>query len=234
MKRLIPLLAMLFICGSVSAADDILDSLIDYEVQVKMYLDVDTTNTTYITTGVLDHFIREAIITTMPMIRGDKSSWTFITTYRQSTYSLDSTFLGVTSVEWSKNDSIKSLIYVPKGVWYQQEHRSVLGQEDQYMKRPSFFDHTDAQIHLYPVPIITGDTIRIYGWQKMGNIADTAVFSGIVQAYRIPVLRCAAWLVAMSKQHPNADRFKANWLESMQMVNGALNRGGDVVENTGK
>jgi len=234
MKRLLLIILLLVVCSSVQAARGHLDSLRNYEVQVKIYLNVDTTNTTYITTGALDHLIREAIITNMVLMRGDKTTdASKVTTALQNTYALDSLMLGVSAVTWVKNDSVKSLLYVPREKWYEMEHKITVGQEDNYQRRPSYYDYDDDNVYLFPVPHIAGDTIEIAGWQRIGTLDGATAFSAIQQKYRTVIARCAAWLVADSKQHPSAAAFKNRWMELLSAINAATNPGG-ISEPTNK
>jgi len=240
MKRLLLIILLLVVCSSVQAARGHLDSLRNYEVQVKIYLNVDTTNTTYITTGALDHLIREAIITNMVLMRGDKTTdASKVTTALQNTYALDTLMSGVSGVSWVKNDSVKSLLYVPREKWYEMEHKITVGQEDNYQRRPSYYDYDDDNVYLFPVPHIAGDTIEIAGWQRIGRlpgaVADdtTSALIAIPQKYRAVIARYAAWLVADSKQHPSAAAFKNRWMELLSAINAATNPGG-ISEPTNK
>lgn len=229
MKRLLLIMAMLVLCGSVRAATVTgiyLDSLRNYRVQVLIYLNIDTTNTTYVTTGALDHLIREAIVTNMVLMRCDKTiDSTTVTKFRQNTYALDSLMLGVSSVEWSKNDSVKALMYVPRSHWYEMEDRSTVGQKN-FAERPSYYDYDDDRVYLFPTPTVVGDTIMITGWQGIGTIDTISAFSSIPQKYRAPIARCAAWLVVKAKQHPLTETYKKDYMELLATINAALNSRG--------
>lgn len=226
MKRLL-LVLLLLVVGSSAQAFDYLDSLRNYEVQVKVYLNVDTTNTTYITTGALDHLIHEAIVTNMVFMRGDKTTdATNVTSYRQNTYALDSLMSGVTGISWVKNDTVKSLLFVPQSRWYEMEHRQTVGQKDAFLKRPSYYDYDDDNVYLFPVPSVVGDTIEIAGFQRVPDISTATDLGAIPQKYRTVIARCAAWLVAKAKQHPLAETYKQSYIEALAAVNSALNTRG--------
>jgi hypothetical protein len=222
-KRLLLTLALVLAASHAQgAAGALLDSIRCYEVQVKVKLDIDSTNTTYVSTGALDRLIREAIIEVMPLIKGNKSVWTTVTTLKQNTYSLDSTTVGVAAVEWSKNDSVKTLIFVPRDQWHQREHKSTLGQPG-WDARPSYYDNSDDQLFIHPPPWIVGDTLKVTGWQKVTGIDAGVDFTSIKSAFRVAVVNCAAWKVAESKQDPRAGRYEVIYEKSLAKLNAALN-----------
>jgi hypothetical protein len=226
MKRLIILLVSVLGFSSAQAGD-LLDSLSAYRYQMRRHLGVDTASTGYISDENANQFVREAIVTLMPVIRADKIDDTITTSYRQTDYSLDSTFLGVISVEWRKMDTIKALQYVPRGKWYDLKHNATQGGKNPYLKRPSFFDYDDDYLYVFPVPTTTvADTIIVHGWRKLPSVMAASDLTAIPQAYRVPILHWAVYLVARAKQKPDVDRFFRDFMFVTKNANVALNQKG--------
>jgi hypothetical protein len=123
---------------------------------------------------VLNEFIREQIVT---QPAGQRILLdTILTVFRDGDYSLDSLVLRPVSVRWQYLDSVKSLVYMPESLWYEQAVTGLAGKKG-YELRPSFFDYfrdTSGIVHLllYPVPAKQiSDTLYLRSVSKIANIA---------------------------------------------------------------
>lgn len=207
---------------TVANAGDFLKTALNYRDEIKNIFGVATSNSTWMTDTVLNQLIRQAVVKVNPLMRGVKFKDTVVTAWQQSDYNLDS-MIGVISVSWQKEDTVRPIVYSPLETWGALTHQSTWGGDDPYLSRPSVYDVTDNQIMFFPPPTQT-DTIEIVGFRKVYGIVTTADFSAIPQAYRIPVLYYAAYLVAQSKQHPGTDRLLNEYNKSVADILVALNR----------
>lgn len=207
---------------TVSNAGDFLKTALDYREAIKNIYGVATSNSTWMTDTVLNQLIRQAVVKVNPLMRGVKFKDTVITAWQQSDYALDS-MIGVISVSWQREDTVRPIVYAPLETWGALTHQSTWGGDDPYLSRPSVYDVTDNQIMFFPPPTQT-DTVEIVGFRKVYGIVTTSDFSAIPQSYRIPVLYYAAFLVAQSKQHPGTDRMLNEYNKAVSDVLMALNR----------
>jgi len=225
MKR-IGYIIVLMLLPCLVHAGGFLGTIENYRDQIKRRLNVKTSSTAFISDTVANQFIREAVVTMMPAIRADKTVWTITTTYKQNAYSLDSTVLGISSVEWSKNDSVKSFVPVPRAKFYEMEHRETAGQKNGYDRRPSYYDYIDDQIFVYPPPTVVGDTIKIVGWQKVVNIDTATDLSAIPQVYRPAILTYSIYLIARRGERRDAEMFYRDYTNVVHLLNLSLNARG--------
>lgn len=207
---------------TVASAGDFLKTGADYRREIKNIFGVSIDNTTWVTDTTLNQLVRQAVVKVNPLMRGVKFKDTVVTNWQQSDYALDS-MIGVISVSWQKEDTIRPIVYAPLETWGSLQHQSTWGGDDPYLSRPTVYDVTDNQIMFFPPPTQT-DTIEIVGFRKVYGIVTTSDFSAIPQAYRIPVLYYAAFLVAQSKQHPGTDRMLNEYNKAVSDVLMALNR----------
>ncbi len=204
-------------------AADYLSTNATVMIYVRSALGVAQTNTTYITdtTGAL--WIRDGIAEVEPLLKTIKSVDSFVTTYKQGVYSLATDVIGVTGVVWSKNDSLKSLVFMPKEKWYE-----VVPKEDQenqdkdgFDVRPGYYDVDDDRIYLYPPPLNTGDTIKVFSW-KSNNIGDafdtTQTLATMPQEYRKAVLKYVIWQAGQARQDIRTEIFKRDYDEMLAKI----------------
>ena len=224
MKKLIILLVS--VLGFNVYAADYLGTITDYRYAVRRDLNVDSASTAYLSDTALNQIIRGAIVTIMPVIQGDKSEDTILTTRNTMRYALDSTCLSVTDVEWRKTDSGKGLNFVKRGQWYEQKHRTTSNTFDPYKRRPSFWDSDDDYLYVSPTPSINNDTLLIQYIRKVPSIATASSLSMIPQAYRPAVLAWASYVAARTKQRADKDIFLRDFIMVAKNVNNALNQRG--------
>ena len=225
------LLLVLFLMSQfvTSYSADYAGNFAGYRAQVKNAFDVSTSNSTWVTDTVLNDLIRQGIIAVSPIIQARKKTYVTTTTYRVGTYNLDSAVVGVTDVYWSKNDSLKTLVYAPKEKWYQVE-TGLAGVGVGYNSRPSYYDWIDGKLFLYPVPARNGDTIKYEAYCKVSDISAKDSLLQIPQVYRTAVIDYVVYRVALSKQSPLLDAYYRNYVESIQNINNSLNSRGIPVE----
>jgi hypothetical protein len=191
----------MFLSQPVMAADFVL-ALPDYRAQIKRRLNVDPTNTTWMTDSAMNQLIREAIVTVNPRIEGVKVSKTLLTDYHKLAYKIDTSVIGITSVTWVNGDTIRPLKYMVMESWVSLQHQSTDGADDNFLSRPSVYDYTDDSLYLFPIPTISDDTIQYWGSQKITDIMMRDTIGILPQKYRVPILNYATYLVAVAKQHP--------------------------------
>lgn len=220
MKKI--LILLLVLTGGVASAADFMDSFSAYRSQIRRKLGVDVTNTTYISDSTLNEYIREGVVMVAPLVKGDRAIRTVNVQYRRTDYTLDSLVTGVQSVTICKNDTVKALLYVPQNLWYQQEHRTTVGQQDGYLKRPSYYDYFDNTLLIYPPPTLLGDTIKINTWQKIGNISAVTSLTNLHPFARVAVLKYACWQAAQGRQHPMTGLFQQEYEKSLFDVSNSI------------
>lgn len=193
----------------------------NYDDQIKRKLGIDPADTTLLPDTVTHDRVREAVIALMPIMQGDKITDSITTSYKQSHYSLDSLMEGVNYVIWSKNDSVKSLLYLPQNLWYQKEPRTTVGKKG-YDLRPSYYDYTDDQIFLYPTPSNAGDTIKIYGYASVSDIAAKDSLHIIPQKYRPTVLLYSTFLCAEAIGSPLTNSLYTQFQQMLDVTRGRV------------
>ena len=229
MKKILLLLTVFVFLVPVAKPADFVDGLSEYRAQVKAQLGVSESSSEYVSDSVLNRLIRGAIVKVMPIVKANKEQFTIVTTANTGGYNLDSTVVGVLDVGWRKNDTLKSFLYAPKSKWYEFEVKTALG-KDGYEKRPSYYEYIDGRLFLYPIPVISGDTIVVDAYTKLENISTASSLSGIPSYYRTAILDYVAYMVAMSKQHPLTDVYYKNYVESVQAINQRINGRGLSIE----
>lgn len=188
------------LCATVQA--DQLDKFRDYRYAIKQALGLDTASTMYSDTTIHQN-IRLAVLNVTPITQYRQKEFTFLTTYKQNRYALDTLIAGIIALEWKKLDSVKSLVFAPKASWYQLPIKQTKDEQEAYIRRPSYYDYTDSLLFLYPVPILVGDTMRILAWTKpVATAADSLSLTVIPIEYRDAVLKYATYMTAKSRQHP--------------------------------
>ena len=219
MKKYIYFITFMLMFGVTHSAD-FCGSFSEYRTQMRRKLDIKQSNTAYADDSTLNQFIRESVVHVVPLINGYTTTAVVTTSYGDNSYAIDTSLVDIESVEWSYNDSIKSMIYVPKAQWYQMENKET-GTKDGYEKRPSYYDFTDSYLYLYPVPTKSGDSIIITGTGKIKSLAGSDSLSNIPQKYRDVVLNYAVYQLSRAKQHPAWESFYRDYAESVSMFRGA-------------
>ena len=212
MKRL--LLVLLILSTSVMAAD-YLDTFDAYEIGVRNNLGIALDNTTYLTDSTIHQAVRQSIVDINNAACIVQTTKNIITT-SANVYAFDS-LNSVQSVAWQKGDSIKSIEYVPRAQWFSKQHQSCRSQIGT-LARPSYWDTTGTQILVFPSPVITGDTLRVIGCEKVYTLNAAASLTQIPQRHRNRVLAYATYLCARQKQHPLTGAFLAE--SGMGVVSG--------------
>ena len=209
-----------------------LSSFSSIREQVRNRLNLSASSTSYLSDSTINGHIRTGIIEVNPLLRGVKGTNTFVTTLNQNTYSLDSLAIGVVAAEWSYNDTVKALNYVPRARWYELETKTTRVGKDGWGSRPSAYDYTYSQIILYPTPTKSGDTIKVTSWKRITGMDTLTTLSAMPEAYREAVLNYVVWQVALSKQHPTAPIRKEEYERSLVNLGAAFE--GSMVENKPK
>lgn len=189
---------------------DVLDSYSSYRSQIKRNLSIADADTLFMSDSSMNEMIRLGVISVLNDMKGVKEEFSFLTSYKQGTYSLDSLAMGVVDVRWSKNDSVKTFLYVPKEKWYQMEFKHV--GEAKYEKRSSYYDFNDDNLFIYPTPVKTGDTIKYQAWRKIPSISAVDSLSIVPQKVRPMVADFITSRVAKAEGHPLASFYMGEYM----------------------
>ena len=222
MKRVILVFILsMFVCPIASAAD-YLETFVDYRWEMRRALGLDTTSSGVLDDTTANQFIRQAVFQITPILKPRLIEERILTVANNNIYSLDTLTIGISSVQWRRKDSAKSLIYAPRSVWYQlQVNPNITNEENPYDQRPSYYDYADSQIFLYPIPGIANDSIYIMSWFKLPTIyAGDSLFQIPVQ-YRSAVLRYAVYLVAQSRRHPLTEMYLRDYQAIVDILKSA-------------
>lgn len=228
MKRFIPIILTWLVLASTASADQFLATFEEVAWQARRDLNVDTAGNAYLTDTVAYQKIREGIALINPLLKGDKATTVHITSFHQNTYTLDTTFVGIISVEWAKGDTVKGLVFVPRERWYEMEHKSTKGKKE-YLERPSYYDYTEDQLFVHPPPRIIGDTIKVLGWKRLSYMDTLSLLLGIPEAQRVVVLKYVIWQAGKAKGNPLTQIFRDDYLEARAAVNMVFNNRGRAV-----
>lgn len=221
MKKI--LIALLLLAGSANAGQ-FLETFSEVRAQARAKLNINSTSA-YLTDSTANQYIREGMLFVNPMMMYDKEVKATVTTFKQNTYTLDTMFVGLISIEMSKNDSVKTLKYVPRGQWYEQYVEKTTGKTG-YDKWPSFYDYSDDQLFLYPTPTRAGDTVKMYGWQKVGDVDTVSTLTKVPEKYRLAVMFYVAYAAADARSDMKAQRLFQLFEAAMQSAVAYYERGG--------
>lgn len=222
MKRLVLILGVIVLFSGTIQAADFLDSLRQYHVQILRHLNIDTTSTAFLSTNQTYSLVREGIVAVVPPLRSNKVIRSRTMPFMRDTLTLDSDVVGVLAVQWHKNDSVKSLLPVPKEKWFQLPHQTTVGQQG-YLKRPTYYSYIEGFLSVYPVPTNpTSDTIKITAWVKAPNVQSASVFTSVPTQYRVAVLYYAIWHAAQAKSDPQWKDWRDNYFQLVKDLNASL------------
>jgi hypothetical protein len=201
------ILFLILLCAIPVQAASYLDSRTDYYSALRTKFGVITSTSGYAGTTTCSLLFNEAVVAILPINQGIKRITKIVTSYKQDTYALDTTLIGIDYVRWTKADSVKSIEYLPASMWSRQAHKTTDGQ-DGYLKRPSFYDRTDSLIVLFPPPTnTTPDTIEIWGWHRHATADTDTLPTEIPERYRLSVLYHMCWNLAKARQDPRVALF---------------------------
>lgn len=236
MKRIL-LCAVLLLVAVGANGSELYDSFGDMRSQIRRTLNYDTTSTTLVSNELLNSKIREGIVLLAPAVKYNRVVWKLTTQYRQSEYAIDSGLVDILRVWWSKNDSVKSLLYLPRERWLpmdtDQIHARTSGYEG-YQKRPSYYDFNDDYLYLFPVPTLktsASDTIKVEGYRITDDLDTVTVLSTIDEKYRTAILAYAVYEVAKSLQRGDVEVFYRDFQTALGLVQPVKPRGEPVEES---
>lgn len=217
---------LVFLLLAVSPRAEILDSLRHYSVEMRYSLGYTSSSSNSLTDTVAHTLVREAVNRMTALLRPIKRVETFTTSYRQSSYGLPDSALGVISVYWRKGDSIKTLQYLPIEEWSRTVATKTDENKDGQGSRPSYYDYIEDSVFVYPAPTNWGglvDTFRVVTWGRINNLSSASDLSEIPVQYRPAVLDYATMKAAARRQHPFTEMFINLYRETMQSLNTSLN-----------
>jgi hypothetical protein len=226
MKRLLLFVILMFLVTPLYAADLFLDDFQHYRHKIRTALGMDTSSTALADTTIND-LVREAVYHIIPTTQFRAREFTFATTYKNSKYALDTAIMEIISVEWFEKDSIKTMIYAPRNIWYSLPLKLTSTESEAYSRRASYYDYTDSLIFIYPIPIEADDSIRILASTQL---VDTLINHPevIPIEFRDAVLKYATYLAARSRSHPLTPVFWQEYQESITNTRNAYGRPADT------
>jgi len=217
MKRL--LFMFLILCCSTQAAG-LFEDFTSVNAQIRGKLGLAATDTMTISDTVIHQFTREALLTINVNFQGTIKRDTLYPTFNQNTYALDSLTAEVISVFWQKQDSFKSLIYLPKNQWYEQKVKLLKGKKG-FELRPSFYDveiidSSTVLLVLFPTPVIVLDSTFIVSYLSFTpDIRNTTSLSALRRSLQVAVVNLTAYLCALHLSSPKAEMLYRDFLFSI-------------------
>ena len=223
------LLFLMLLAPSVSAGSW-LDTRTDYYTAARVKMGFKTTSTGALTDTAASLLWNEAVAMILPVNRGIKRLTTIVTSYRESTYALDSTLIDIEAVWFDSVGIIKPMKYLPVRFWRDQPHINADGTPNPFLARPSFFDYTDSVLIIYPTPgQTTKDTMTVMGWHRLADV-DTVTVSGVIpEMYRLAILYHMVWNHAKARGDNRVGAFKEELSLALNQIGLKLTRGGQVV-----
>ena len=213
------LFLFLVLCCSTQGAG-LFEDFTSVNAQVRAKLGLAATDTVTISDTVIHQFTREALLTINVNFQGTLKRDSLYPTYLDNTYELDSLTAEVLAVWWQKEDSLKSLTYLPKSQWYEQKVEMLKGKKGLEV-RPSFYDvefidSATVLLVLFPTPVIPKDTIFIVSYLAFTpNIRTTTSLSGLNRRLQAPVVNLTAYLCALHLSSPKAETLYKDFLFSI-------------------
>ena len=166
--------------------------------------------------STINQYLRVATVVNNPLIEGRTITLTSTTVVGKNSYVLDSS-VKVIAVEIKRQDTIKSLFYVPRELWYEQTHKVTRGGMG-FNSFPSYYDYTDSLLFIHPPPITGGDTITILAVERFPNIDTASSLARIPRKYRVVIVKYATYLIARAIQHPFVAAFKQDYEEAVMRL----------------
>jgi len=209
----------LILCCSTQAAG-LFEDFTSVNAQIRGKLGLAATDTMTISDTVIHQFTREALLTINVNFQGTIKRDTLYPTFNQNTYALDSLTAEVISVFWQKQDSFKSLIYLPKNQWYEQKVKLLKGKKG-FELRPSFYDveiidSSTVLLVLFPTPVIVLDSTFIVSYLSFTpDIRNTTSLSALRRSLQVAVVNLTAYLCALHLSSPKAEMLYRDFLFSI-------------------
>lgn len=213
---------VLFMIGllTVSVDAQILNTLTDVIRRARNDLNVDTSNATYLPLVEGNGRIREAMSLVNRLV-GDNRTNTVVplvvNTYKYGlkdsvTGSPDTVVLArsaITSVQWIRADSIKTLTFIPRASWSEQAHQTTKGIKG-LAHHPSHFDFYDDTLYIHPVPSEV-DTLYVTSTDNIYGLDTTTTLAIIHEDYRPAILAYVVYHTARARQHPLVALYKQDY-----------------------
>ncbi len=227
MKKL--LLALLLMVSSVSAAD-YLGTYANLYAQVRVNMGLDSASSGPMSNAEMGILTRQGLMEAANIAHAIRKIRVATTTRGTYAYALDTSVIGVSGAEWVKGDTVKPLVLIGDQSFKAESYRGGLVGQHGMLGRPSWYRVTDDSLYLYPVPWITGDTIKMYTWEKPRNIDTLSTFAQLEPQYRQVVFHYVLWRVALAKTHPAATIFQNEYVNYVKSLLGARGDNGATAD----
>lgn len=220
MKRIS--IALICILGlACSANAQILNTFTEVIKQARNDLNVDTADTDYLPAREGNARIRSGMSLVNRLLGDNRTNTAVVTAVNTYKYGLPDSLTGtpdtvvlahssITSVQWISADSNKTLIYVPRNLWSEQEHKQTKGQIN-WLAHPSNYDFYDDTIYLNPIPSMV-DTIYVTTIDNIYGLDTVTTLAKIHEDYRDAILKRVVYLTARARQHPLLQDYKDDYL----------------------
>lgn len=226
MKRAI-VIFLLMLAASANSTD-LFATYASVREYVKSELGYSSSSTGPMSDSLMNVYIRICAVATNAPLQMREVEKSIITGDKLNKYVLDS-LASIISVEWSKNDSVKSLVFVPRELWFEQEHKSCRGTEATGWNRyPSYFDYSDSLLFIHPPPDGGSDTIKILGVERYPDIDTATTLTMFPRKYRIVLAMRAARDIGLAIQSPLAGPLDTKLKEYKAEIGAATHQRGAI------
>jgi len=207
MKRLLFTIFILMAVASSTSAE-ILATVASAMYRARADLNVDTTDTEYLPTIEATHRIREAVSLINHLLMDNRTNTAIPLAVNTYKYGLDS-LETITSVQFIRGDTIKTLSYVPRAQWYEMENQFSKGLNGM-LAHPSYWDYYDDTIYIFPVPSRV-DTLYATANDEIFGLDTLTLLSGIDEVYRPAIIKYVVYETAKIRQHPMTAIYKQDY-----------------------
>jgi len=207
--RRITILLLMFGVLAVNSHAEILTRFIDVTWQARNDLNVDTANTTYLPAYEANSRIQAAMSIVNKLVGDNRTNTAIPITVNTYKYALPTDYMAVTSVQWIRADTVKTLLNVPRAAWYEQEHQETKGKTG-LLARPSHYDFYDDTIYVHPLPSQT-DTLYVTTTHEFPSLESYSTLAGVDEDYRVAILKYVIYETAKARQHPLVALYKQDY-----------------------
>lgn len=224
MKRLI--LMLILMLALTAGATDLFSTYASVRQYIRTELGYSSSSTGPLSDSLLNVYIRIASVTTNPVIQAREVEKSILCADGQNHYTLDS-LESIISVEWAMNDSVKSLLFVPRELWHEQSHKFCKAEKDNsWLAYPSYFDYSDSLLFVHPPPDRGSDTIKILGVERTPDIDTASTLTRFPRKYRVAIAMRATADVAQAITSPKTAVLEGKFEKYMAKIGAATHQRG--------
>jgi len=216
MRRLLTIVVFMVIAGSARA--EILSTVAGAMYRARADLNVDTTDTEYLSNAEAGHRIKEAVSLINRLVGDNRTNTTIpmaINTYvyhlpdSSAADTLNRWWESIVSVQFVRADTIKTLLRVPRAMWYEKDHQFSKGSKG-LLAHPSYYDYYDDSLYVFPVPSRV-DTLTVTTTDKITSLNAITTLISIDEVYRPAIVKYVVYETAKARQHPMVLLYKQDY-----------------------